>query len=61
LGDPGIKVAHKARLDAYAQQVAERVGRPQRFISRVERGLHEFGTALDFDPAAALRRKAAKR
>lgn len=51
-------------------QVAERLGRPQRFISRVERGLHrvtvveliEFGQALDFDPGAALRRvaKAAK-
>ena len=51
------------------QQVAERLGRPQIYIFRVERGLQvtvveliEFGTALEFDPAAALRRvvKAAK-
>ena len=52
-------------------RLAERIGRSQRFISRVERGLHrvtvveliDFGAALDFDAAAALRRvaKAAKR
>jgi hypothetical protein len=47
-------------------QVADRLGHPQRFISRVERCLHwvtvvesiEFGTALGFDPAAALGRVA---
>lgn len=45
-------------------QVADRLGRPQRFISRVERGLHrvtvieliEFGHALGFEPRAAVAR-----
>ena len=45
-------------------EVAERLGRPQRFISRVERGLHrvtvveliEFGNAPEFDPRAAIAR-----
>ena len=52
------------------QQVAERLGRPQRYISRVERGLEvtvvelvEIGEALGFDPKAVIARvaKAAKR
>jgi transcriptional regulator with XRE-family HTH domain len=47
-------------------QVAERLGRPQRFISWLERGLHrvtvveliEFGQTLEFDAAVTLRRLA---
>jgi transcriptional regulator with XRE-family HTH domain len=64
-----IERRHRAGLTQ--TQVAERLGRPQRFISRVERGLHrvtvvellEFAQALEFDPGAALRRvaNAAKR
>jgi transcriptional regulator with XRE-family HTH domain len=66
-----LLIERRRRAELTQKQVAERLGRPQRFVSRVERGLHrvtvveliEFGQALEFDPAAALRRvaKAAKR
>jgi transcriptional regulator with XRE-family HTH domain len=61
-----LLIERRQRAALTQQQVAERLGRPQRFVSRVERGLHrvtvveliEFGHALAFDPAAALRRVA---
>jgi transcriptional regulator with XRE-family HTH domain len=53
------------------QEVADRIGRGQTFVSAVERGQHrvsvleflDFAEAIGFDAAAALRRvaKAAKR
>jgi transcriptional regulator with XRE-family HTH domain len=52
------------------QEVADRIGRGQTFVSAVERGRHrvsvleflDFAEAIGFDAAAALRRiKAAKR
>lgn len=57
-------IDRRKRAGLTQQQVAERVGRPQRFISRIERGMHrvtvvellELGEALGFDPAAAVRR-----
>ena len=47
-------------------ELAERVGRPQRYISRVERGVHrvtvvellEFAEAIGFDAASLVRRLA---
>jgi transcriptional regulator with XRE-family HTH domain len=59
-----LLVERRHRAGLTQKQVADRVGRPQRFISRVERGLHrvtvveliELGKALEFDPAAAVRR-----
>jgi transcriptional regulator with XRE-family HTH domain len=66
-----LLIERRRRAGLTQTQIAELLGRPQRFISRVERGLHrltvveliEFGQALEFDPSGALRRvaKAAKR
>jgi len=47
-------------------ELAEHIGRPQRYISRVERGLHrvtvvellELAEAIGFDPASLVRRLA---
>jgi len=54
----------RRRAGLTQQQVADRLGRPQRFISRIELGLHrvtvveliELGRAIGFDPPAAIRR-----
>jgi transcriptional regulator with XRE-family HTH domain len=61
----------RQRADLSQQEVANRIGRGQTFVSAVERGQHrvsvleflELAEAIGFDPAAALRRvaKTAKR
>ena len=61
----------RERANLSQQEVADRIGRGQTFISAVERGQHrvsvleflDFAEAIGFDAAAALRRvaKAAKR
>jgi transcriptional regulator with XRE-family HTH domain len=61
----------RQRADLSQQEVADRIGRGQTFVSAVERGQHrvsvleflDFAEAIGFDAAAALRRvaKAAKR
>jgi DNA-binding XRE family transcriptional regulator len=61
----------RERANLSQQEVADRIGRGQTFVSAVERGGHrvsvleflDFAEAIGFDAAAALRRvaKAAKR
>jgi transcriptional regulator with XRE-family HTH domain len=59
-----LLIERRQRAGLTQTEVADRLERPQRFISRVERGLHrvtvveliEFGTALGFDPWAAIAR-----
>jgi transcriptional regulator with XRE-family HTH domain len=59
-------IDRRKRAGLTQQQVADRVGRPQRFISRIEQGMHrvtvvellELAAAIGFDPMAALRRVA---
>jgi transcriptional regulator with XRE-family HTH domain len=61
----------RQRADLSQQEVADRIGRGQTFVSAVERGQHrvnvleflDFAEAIGFDAAATLRRvaKAAKR
>jgi transcriptional regulator with XRE-family HTH domain len=59
-----LLIERRRRAGLTQTQVADRLGRPQRFISRVERGLHrvtvveliEFSKALGFDPRAAVAR-----
>lgn len=67
------RLLKESRQRAYLsqQEVANRIGRGQTFVSAVERGQHrvsvlellDFAEAIGFDAAAALRRvaKAAKR
>jgi transcriptional regulator with XRE-family HTH domain len=60
----------RERANLSQQEVVDRIGRGQTFVSAVERGQHrvsvleflDFAEAIGFDAAAALRRiKAAKR
>lgn len=61
----------RQRADLSQQEVANRIGRGQTFVSAVERGQHhvsvlellDFAEAIGFDATAALRKmaKAAKR
>ena len=61
----------RKRADLSQQEVADRIGRGQTFVSAVERGQHrvsvleflDFAEAIGFDAAAALGRvaRAAKR
>jgi transcriptional regulator with XRE-family HTH domain len=59
-----LLIERRQRAGLTQKEVAERLGRPQRFISRVETGSHrvtvveliELGQALGFDPTAAVRR-----
>jgi transcriptional regulator with XRE-family HTH domain len=60
----------RQRADLSQQEVADRIGRGQTFVSAVERGQYrvsvleflDFAEAIGFDAPAALRRiKAAKR
>jgi transcriptional regulator with XRE-family HTH domain len=60
----------RQRANLSQQEVAERIGRGQTFVSAIERGQHrvsvleflDFAEAIGFDAAAALRRvKAVKR
>ncbi|MBO0754270.1 MAG: helix-turn-helix transcriptional regulator [Bradyrhizobiaceae bacterium] len=58
-----LLVDRRQRAGLTQKEVAERLDRTQRFISRVEAGSHrvtvveliEFGLVLDFDPTAVLR------
>jgi transcriptional regulator with XRE-family HTH domain len=59
-----LLIERRQRAGLTQKAVAERLGRPQRFISRIETGSHrvtvveliELGQALGFDPTAAVRR-----
>lgn len=59
-----ILVERRQRAGLTQTEVAETIGRPQRYISRVERGLHrvtvvellELAEALGFDASAVVRR-----
>jgi transcriptional regulator with XRE-family HTH domain len=59
-----LLVERRQRAGLTQKEVAERLGRTQRFISRVENGSHrvtvveliEFGLVLRFDPTTAIRR-----
>jgi transcriptional regulator with XRE-family HTH domain len=59
-----LLIERRQRAGLTQRQVAERLGRPQRFVSRVETGVHrvtvvellEFAQALEFDPRAAVAR-----
>ena len=54
----------RQRAEMSQQQVADKIGRAQTFVSAVERGQHrlsvleflELSEAIGFDPAAAIRR-----
>ena len=56
----------RERANLTQTELAERVGRPQRYISRVERGVHrvtvvellELAKAIGFDAASLVRRLA---
>jgi HTH-type transcriptional regulator/antitoxin HipB len=62
---------HRQKAEMSQEQVAEKIGRGQTFVSAVERGQHrvsvleflELAEAIGFDPSAAIRRlfKVAKR
>ena len=64
-----ILVERRQRAGLTQTEVAETIGRPQRYISRVERGLHrvtvvellELAEALGFDPRGAVARVMRKR
>jgi transcriptional regulator with XRE-family HTH domain len=59
-----LLIERRRRAELTQQQVADRVGRPQRFISRIERGMHrvtvvellELAEAIGFDASAVVRR-----
>jgi transcriptional regulator with XRE-family HTH domain len=59
-----LLIERRRKAGLTQQEVAARINRPQRFISRIERGLHrvtaveliELSEALEFDPAAVIRR-----
>lgn len=59
-----LLIERRQRMKLTQQQLADRMGRPQTFVSRVERGSHrvtvieliELSEALDFDPMAVVRR-----
>jgi transcriptional regulator with XRE-family HTH domain len=59
-----LLIERRQRAGLTQREVAERLGRTQRFMSRVENGSHrvtvveliEFGLVLRFDPTAAVRR-----
>jgi transcriptional regulator with XRE-family HTH domain len=61
-----LLIERRQRAKLTQRQVAAKLGRPQRFISRVETGVHrvtvvellELAEAMGFDPMAALRRVA---
>jgi HTH-type transcriptional regulator/antitoxin HipB len=61
-----LLIERRQRAGLSQAELGERLGRNQRYISRIETGQHrvtavdliEIAEALDFDPMAALRRVA---
>jgi transcriptional regulator with XRE-family HTH domain len=59
-----LLIERRQRAKLTQEGLAERLGRQQNFVSRIERGIHrvtvvelvEIAEALDFDPMAVVRR-----